>query len=1059
MKRSCPSILLCALTLLLLNLTGCGGGSSSPESSPTVLLRGVVEDGPIENARISLRDSTDTILDRCGPQGNARCENLTDAGGTFSLEVASGLDLAALSVVAVGGIDRSTGVDFTGLEMRTPLALFAHDATTIVTSPLTTLVAEFQTQGLSLDLAQNRVRDWLALPLATNLAGQPSASLDLQRRTLLLTKIAYEISEVAPTDKPFVVIAQRAAVTLSFMAVDGPNIEIMKALGLDASAQKRIIDLQTLLAMAPTAEEAVRSFKRKEWMNLFAADIKQMLIDSAAFDPENVNFQNNLQILAEKTLLAAGSEVIPLRGTIPQRIARYILFTYQLRTLESLTADPMVFSEKLVPLENDPWIAELARSRSLYSVVSPLTLTELPGNDNQQRLMYFYDSDLSPHYQAEKLIGQVYDDAINDAILLKIVEGKANAGLIDETRAIIATQIVQSESKAHAYRTLGKALISFGRMSEARIDLLSARDLYFNVIEAKGKASASNTDTINLHETAALFRKAGYLDDAGTVLQYLAEVAQALVGNAGAYGRLLVGTWNVADTYIAAGDLQAATPVVDSLYGYAQMVPASLTGTIMTYKQRVFSLVETSKRYADLGNRDKVLEIFGQIQALRSSDGFSNLTGAESWAYIPGLVEALYRVDKIGEALALAETIPASFLNALGKTISGVAFQTSAFKLVATYEALNGSLDNAFAIVERYFPKPEDKVDVLTYFASNKGVAYIGMSLINAGRIDDAHIALTQAQAFLAVMTEATDANRYTYLIQRGYVKVADLYAMTGDTNKAAELLQQAQGVVAQLVGVKEIVNGLVDIALGYQQIGQTEVALSLLQEADNQASVITTAIATPEDAALLYEALGKAYLQLDDKALAHGAINTLVQWSRAIHTPGGSYTGTANDDLAGKEVDALLRAAQYLVSTGYRDEALSALDEARSTADLIKVEATRLAKYIFPDPLGNPTRKHLIGGYANARAYDQALALAIGLKYTTNRNQAIAYLADIYIRRDDFPDTSVASIDSDDDGQPDFFHPLASAEEIATSGLHLDDDSDGDGIADTLDLRPLFAD
>jgi tetratricopeptide (TPR) repeat protein len=318
---------------------------------------------------------------------------------------------------------------------------------------------------------------------------------------------------------------------------------------------------------------------------------------------------------------------------------------------------------------------------------------------------------------------------------------------------------------------------------------------------------------------------------------------------------------------------------------------------------------------------------------------------------------------------------------------------------------------------------------------------------------------LAKAEEILANLTEATDQNRYTYLIQRGYVKLADLYFMVGDLNKAASLLQQAIGVIDQISGVKFVVDGLVDISRGYQQIGQPEVAFDLLQNAVSRVDATAASLAKPEDAALIYEALIKTYLQSGDKELAHGVIAPFLKWSRDIHTPGFAYTGTANDDLAAKEVDYLLRAAKYLVSAGYRNEALIVLDGAKVTAEQIIVEKTRLDKYIYPDPIKYPYVNHLIGGYANAGAYNQALELALGIKYTTNRNQAIGYLADFYIRRNDFPDTWIASIDSDGDGLPDFFNPLASADEIAASGLILDDDSDGDNIADTSDFRPLFAD
>jgi hypothetical protein len=213
------------------------------------------------------------------------------------------------------------------------------------------------------------------------------------------------------------------------------------------------------------------------------------------------------------------------------------------------------------------------------------------------------------------------------------------------------------------------------------------------------------------------------------------------------------------------------------------------------------------------------------------------------------------------------------------------------------------------------------------------------------------------------------------------------------------------------------------------------------------------------EGAALLYEALVKAYLKIGDEDSSSAAVIPFLEWSRAIHLPGGVYTGTAHDDLAGKEVDCLLRGAEYLVSTGYRDEALAVLAEARATADLIFNATARVTKYIYPKPVANPIRNHLIGGYADARAHTQALALATTLPFSANRNDAIHYLANAYADRNDFPGFWLASIDTDGDGKPDFFNPLASTEDIAASGLVLDDDTDGDGIPDASDARPLYPD
>jgi hypothetical protein len=1031
MEKTGVSVVLCVLTLLLLSLAGCGSDSSAPPAAPApVLLSGVVEDGPIENAKISLRDQENKLF--------AEIPVLTDMAGAFSLQVPAGTLFTDLSVVAVDGRDRATGVDFTGLEMRSPMALFTDDVSAIVISPLTTLVAELHEQGTDLAVAQDRLRAWLALPAATNLAARPSASLDLQRRALLLSKLALEIKAVATDSKPFPRIATQLLATNTLDEVTAKP-EVMSALGLDVAAQGRVANLQRHLAAASTVDDAIFIYKREELLGIFAANVEQMLTDSAAFDPLNANYRENLRILTETTLHAAGSEVITLGGTIPQRIVRYILFTYQLRIWESLTLDPVVFAGKLTLLANDPWIAELARSRSLYSVVSPLPVTELPGNDNQQRLEYFYGSDLSPHYQAEQLIGRVFDDAINDAVLLKIVEGKANAGLIDETREIIATQIIQSEPKANAYRTLANALIKFNRMEEARGALDLARDLYHQVVAAKGVASASSTDVANLLATASSYRKSGDLLNAQNLLDDVANIASALSSNTAiVYGNLITGIKNVADAYIAAGDLEAAAPLVEAMHTYSGQTPAYLN----TYKLRIYNWSESAKRYADLGNSAMVVQVFNEIQALRVADGLQNLTEAATWVYAPALVESLYRVGETQKALALANIIP-----------SGSTYLGSAFKLVAIYEALQGNLQgtsqSAFTITDNntYFPKVEDRLDLLTYFAANKKNPGVALSLINAGpaRFSDARLALEKAEGVLDGMTQSTNLAR----IRNGYVKVAELYALMGDTAKAEYLLGRAQAAIIDDVYAVAV---MVDIALGYHNLDPTSTAVRpLLASAQSLADTnptryrtdTTPNLSTAEAAALLYDTLINAYEKLGDKDLVHTTTALFQSWAQQIHPE-----GTVNDALAGKECDYLLRAALYLDRAGYHTDARDALAAARKSTDQIAIVATRLKKYLS-----------VVANYAAVHEYAQALTLATALPLTTERNQAIQTLANAYIDRDDFPESAVASIDTDGDGHPDFFHPLASAAEIAASGLILDDDSDGDGSADTLDLRPLFAD
>lgn len=1045
MKR----FILVYVCILLSPLAGCGGGGTDVvvhDSSATIAFSGIVEDGPIAAAKVSLRDKTGSFYPLYDSSGHTNYEVRTDTVGSFSMRVKAAIPPSRLRVVSVGGVDSATGMDFKKLEMSCPYELFQG-----VISPVTTLIDALHEQGFSYAEAGTRVRDWLSLPPDVNLLSSPATNLDLQRRALLLSKIALEMDAALPFN---LISAETAKPGTALLQEDGTcDPLVLSAFGFNELEMERLSRLQEFLILlnpaVNTPDDAFAIFKREEINHLFDDHFRSMLGLSPPFAE---NYQINIKVLTEKALSAAGDEVFLLIDPIPSRLFRYIFFNYiesdptsadplkQLSPQEKLLLDPVVFATILTSAETDPWIALLARSLAPNSVESPLMWDELPGADNQRRVAYFYSSDLSPHFQAEKLIGSVYDDAINDAVLLKIVEGKAKAGLLEEALAMIATQIIQSEPKANAYRAVANAMIKYNRMEDALSSLDLARDLYRQVVLAKGIASASSTDVDNLMATATAYRKAGDLVNAQSLLDDVSNIATVLSSNTAIiYGNLITGIKNVADAYIAAGDLEAAAPLVEAMYLYSGQTPA-FAGT---YKLRIYNWSECAKRYAALGNAAMVVQVSNDIESLRN---LYATTKTATWVYLPSLIESLYRVGETVKAFALANTLPA------GSTYLG-----SAFKLVATYEALQGHLETAFSIVDNntYFPKDEDKVDLLTYYAANQENPYIALSLIQAGRFSDARLALAKAEGLL-VGPGMVGKNNLTK-IRYGYVKLAELYVLIGtpeDLSRASLLLQGAQAAIVDDVYVAAV---MVDIALGYDNMGQRSVALTLLKSAQDlidanptyYRSDIIAGLSLAEAATLMYEKLIKAYEQVGEKSSVYTAVNLLVPWAQEIHT-----NGTVNDALASKECDYLLRAALYLDRAGYNAElpdtldALDAIGSAKASAAQIAVAANRLKKYLS-----------VVATFAETHKYEQGLSFALSLPFTAEREQAIQSLANAYIDRNDFPQSTVASIDSDGDGNPDFFHPLASAAEIAASGLILDDDCDGDGIVDTLDLRPLFKD
>lgn len=100
-----------------------------------------------------------------------------------------------------------------------------------------------------------------------------------------------------------------------------------------------------------------------------------------------------------------------------------------------------------------------------------------------------------------------------------------------------------------------------------------------------------------------------------------------------------------------------------------------------------------------------------------------------------------------------------------------------------------------------------------------------------------------------------------------------------------------------------------------------------------------------------------------------------------------------------------------------------------------------------------------LLKHYAALGEYDAATQLALSDVFVdADRDEFFADIVTQVATQDDFPATTIASVDTDNDGLPNFFLGSATDADIAAAGLILDTDSDNDGIPDAEDLQPLDA-
>ena len=674
------------------------------------------------------------------------------------------------------------------------------------------------------------------------------------------------------------------------------------------------------------------------------------------------------------------------------------------------------------------------------------------GDDNQLRLEYYFNSNISHLFMAAKTIDLVMDDEINDEIILEVVKGRAENGFFDEAVTLIETQIWQSENIANGYRYYANRRMDWESDSDSRtslnvLDALGkAEALYYKVIESKGKENLGNSDTSNLQSLASSYRAAGSLDDAERVLDYL-ESCAALLQTANSYGRLIVGTWNVADDYLDVGDHASARPLVEKMLEYSKVVPPNEKSGQYYYQAKVFYLSQVAERYVALyrltnleTDREAVIDIVELIESIRANDGLENLTADKTWVYVPFYVESLYAIGENKTALDLIETIPTNYSY----------YILRCYKLTAKAEALENGIEAAENIINTHIAvlgDAEDVVEAWTHLGINKNTPYVGLALINAGRYAEALQALDKAKAVLDGVSIVDEDDRYDLLIHFGYVKMADLYHMAGSESTALTCLQAAKSVSDGFSGQGYVVMGLVETALGYHAMGEAylDTAKNLLAQAEDAAAQVETKIHPTTPTMDVYGEIITGYLALGDLVDAARLIPSHIEAAREIFT---ALTPESNHDKYLKyEIKYLLKSANYYVRTNLSESAPAVIEEALALVDLIYDKDDKIDYRIT-----------VVEAYAAAGYFDEARAAADSIPYVQQQNEAYHAIAETFANLDDFPDTSVASVDTDKDGKPNFFHPLADQGAIDASGLELDDDSDGDGVSDAVDVRPLYA-
>ncbi|MCG8471889.1 MAG: hypothetical protein MI742_08545 [Desulfobacterales bacterium] len=1052
------------LAVLASAVTACGGSSGGGGDAPnTRAISGVVDDGPVVKATVYAQriDGTGSIY---GP-------SVTDAAGRFSFSMPEDADFTQYMIVAKGGKDRTTGpegLDLTGMEMMAPLEMFQNAQSAAVVSPVTTLVGLEVKGGSTLARAKSYVAGVLKVSEGSLGLSPTATGGAFHAKAMVISLVAKEKHAEGGSGSPFS--------RVEFDASTGhPDAD-------DYSGLSEVV--KAIRDAAASGEKPGEVFVRKR---LLATMVRILDSNSASSEKEDLTFKANAKKLVDHILQATGAVGIDLSGMTPERIVRRVL---SLSGVVNYTKFKDANFETLISwVKDDDGILTIASSVAAeYDTKEKLLAGELLGDDNAKRIHYYFHSDASHFFQAEKLIETILDDTVNDEIMKAVAQGKADAGFINEAKGIISSQIFSSFNKGDTYRRTAQKLIPFqkkGKESVTREDivgLMEKSELYFKKkIEAAGKAYFDKDDAKAIDDLARDYREFGEAAKAKALTDYLKECMESMASdNATAIVRIFANLKQMASAEIEAGNEAGAFSQVGTMFEMAKRIPATDATTVDDpkykdddpnvvdgYTTRVYYLGDVVDYYkqihAKFGGKSeykaKVIESYESIKALRDKYPF---VAGRTWNPIAKYaIPALLQVGDNVEAEALVTATPAKYKGYI-------------YKPLATAKAIGGNMDAAFAEIDKITKYKDKLCGLLRDTPQNLQIAG-ALIKIGSSRYGDATRAMEKAKALIESGEDLKDTYIFSYSIHSGYLVMAEMYRDMGKLSEEASALASAEALAKTISTMKYKVRSLDSIAVYWKKIGndaKSKAVMLLAREAADSLAVGTGV--TASDIAYVYQwLLSYGYNNLGFKEELVSAAKALEERSLAIFDENltneqwGSGAHGDHDKLLKAQAENLYVAANAFCLAGEYSKAVAALDKA------IPSKFSSNPKRAFFNVSTASTvlvgAKGLVKAYAKAGAVDKAVAMSRSMGLSAEINKGLKAVAEVLSIRDRYPETKkygldtpqnwVASVDTDGDGKPNFFHPLAETSDIEASGLTLDDDSDGDGTPDTSDRRPLFKD
>ncbi|TYT73956.1 hypothetical protein [Desulfobotulus mexicanus] len=684
----------------------------------------------------------------------------------------------------------------------------------------------------------------------------------------------------------------------------------------------------------------------------------------------------------------------------------------------------------------------------------PLHPEDIPGNDNAARAALFHISDASPASYAWRILYRIPDfeqHPLYNELLARLLLSRDEA----EAALHVADTRLDLEARFRIYKACHSYLVDVGQEKKA--------DTLFYRLKQSFPRKERNSIYFTLHMMDFYQIKGRYKAAVKYFKKAEKQVKQGIVPDKN-HLDIFHNLRQTAQVAIQEKDYETALSIASAMESMIDFTPLSrplpgteeaqdMSHTVFLAREdwsqpgtgRSIAKIYILRIYSETGEKNQVLRLYHELMKEWHEALKARYSGKSFESRLTSLAEALYTGGFQEEALDIINQIPKTFpfaihpdsrLNPETQIILQSDLRRYNFQRPKRIKRII-----ALRIAALMGPEMNEE-QTLSWIKTGTDPSWYRDLLIRATetRLE----AGKNAELFLSRLNEIQKKHHYkepAALENRRIIRA--LLLADREAEAQTKLKEEMQKIEKGLYGSDkaEQLAALARIFVEKDSISAEKIllkALSLYDDTETESGKIDNSIQLMTTAA---RRLNNGDLQ--NEILELHRKNLLENVSRHA-------TGLGRDRHLEKHFAALLQAARTRLLFNVRDNI---------TRSLI-LECEELISHVENPDLAYQLKFRTAELWGSGGWFRDAYRVMEGVPVseeifpfliTRMRQNVLGYNA--------FSGSQTVRFDTDADGKPDFFSPLASEDAIKATGLTMDTDMDGDGIPDTIDLRPWFPD